>query len=426
MDETRRVGRTRTSIQIRTGMAASRMEMEPLQVLQTKLDPFRIADRPPRTQDSFARLKPWSRTWFCVQGGRLWTTHAASCRSLGSAGCGSCLPSQYRKGNALQLLLDALQRGLRPDLHACAAISCTDAPQLPRSKPRHLVLSYSSSCAQASPIEQSWDVPFVDYSMPLRWPRWLESLRHDAPPAWNHKLDLGVVAFANYSEFYRGFSNGNVSPNRMKLRHAFYHGCTGFERRHDWTGTLEIVNGLQSERNRIFKTELCRYRYIILMSGNSNWLDSFKELLWCGSLIIFVADVGSHMTPLLRHACDAVMHSLVNGTHYLRFDVDAGTLDPRNNGTARHDLCRLVHSAVAWAQANQDEARAIAKRGQSLVRRTWDLDGVYGYVNATLEALDAMQSVAMVNDTIHALRGEPIVNVSQTMNAHPGRWLIKR
>ena len=193
---------------------------DPIAVLRSHLARF---DAPLRVETSFKALQPWARTWFCVSGGALWTTPKAHCKpgtsSNARRGCGTCMPKKYRKGNLLQFLLNFMMfRGpIRADLHACATFSCQDAPRFAASGPRRFVLSYSSSsctppsnkdCAPAS--ERTWDVPFVDYHMPLRWPSML-AMREEPenrPPTWEQKRDMGLLPPALHGKEKRGPRSG--------------------------------------------------------------------------------------------------------------------------------------------------------------------------------------------------------------------------
>ena len=260
-------------------------------------------------------------------------------------------------------------------------------------------------------------MPFVDYHMPLRWPKWLDTLRDakSAPPTWQRKHDIGLVAFGHDIPYQAkahkqaGFFDANATLRALVLRHAFYHSC-GRQATYDWSGRLRIVGGPESTAKFIPRSEFCRHRYVVLLAGQSSWLDSIKHVLGCGSLIIYIADTGSRsMLPLSRHARDPVMHSLVNGSHWLHYDVDGDAVHSRK-------LCDLVAGAVQWARQNPVRARAIAERGAQLVRRHWSVEGVYDFVNATLEGLAALQGAEVVNTTIYALHGSPIKSPSDAMD----------
>lgn len=343
----------------------------PLVALHSKLAPF---GSPLRIEESFTHLQPWARSWFCISRRQLWTTRAHSCRGLAEPGCGSCLPSHYRKGNLFQMLLTFLQVGSpRPDLAACAAFNCQDSPRFPQSGQKRFTLSYSSSSMGAGAEEATWDVPFVDYRMPVQWPRWLSAMHNVTQALWHTRRDVGVLAFGNLAYAGPGFrQNTAVGKNhKLALRHAFYHGCTA----RNWSAQLEIVNGPRSARQWMPKSEYCSYRYVVLMSGNSNWLDSIKELLLCGSLLIFVVDMGTSMMAQSRRACDPIMQGLSNGSHYLRVEVDGGLADSSAEG--RHRLCNRVSTAISWAQQHPAQARKIARQGREYVLRYWQLDGIH-------------------------------------------------
>lgn len=411
---------------------------------------------------TFWRLPEHSRFWFCISAGKLWLTPVWNCgQGKGnrgfSRGCGVCSMGRQRKA----LFLRGLQEYMlayRPRYAVCAVVSCLDTPHGARSDLPAPVLSYTSS-----PRSLGY-VPFPDYTFwslagvaQQGWQQLRDGIEASRVP-WQKKAAKAVLAFgkvpcarAHLPGFSRGCARYWYQEDRkvrfLQLRHALYFGrcdavtssrirvvngptadATTFRRarhlRRRRGGRLAasaLVNSSkrpQASENAkaadaadgsastwLSKVGFCSYRFIVLTTGTSNWLDHTKDALFCGSLVIFVHDEA----VVLSDAFDMLTRFLQPGKHYLLIRTNSTRDDSGRD--ARRALCARIAAAVEWAITNDRAARAIADRGLQLVQHHYSSRDVLGYMHRLLSLLASLQPQREVDELLRIMRAAPVGDV---------------
>ena len=418
---------------------------------------------------SFDFIPPSSRTWFCISSGQLYTASAAACPMYGLPHCGICASDKRRKDAVHHIILEYLRRSPRgASLELCAPFNCGDSPKAHTGESLKLAdrltrlkfgLSKRDAAAgnvrRTDPVlmlgytasPSTHDIPFPDYRVWQAYPHLLREVRRAPPPAWEQKLNRAVLAFGNYTFYcgdakrmtkkgcfwYTGFfprtcapkscnhkflqrkHNGTfhesiprVSGGMMPLRHALIHGkCE----RHN--ATIDVVNGgpYTPSLTSMPKSQLCRYRFIVLTAGTSNWLSHMAEAFLCGSVVIFVADTANRDSRLthrraLAHAVSPFSQLLVPDEHYIQLEVNSTEADfwPAN----RVATCDRLAAAVGSLMQQDARMRRIAARGTQLVHSQFSLPSIYGYIDAVFQRLAAKQNATVARSFIDTMHGVPV------------------
>ena len=163
----------------------------------------------------------------------------------------------------------------------------------------------------------------------------------------------------------------------------------------------------------------------MLLAGNSNWLESIKDLLLCGSLVMLLEPqrgAGSRgYGAFSRQHGDAFQYDvltrlLVPGKHYLSLPLPAldkpleherdahpsQAYEKTRSARMKRAVCDTLTAALDWAEANPAAAQEIASVGRAFVRDTLTMANVYEYMAAVVK-----RSAALID-----------YSPAQAMNAH--------
>lgn len=328
------------------------------------------------TDSAYATLPAYARARFVLSNGTLWKA-AARC--------------VYRRDEVTAwALLQLVERyPTLPDFDI--VLNCRDGPLMrrPRSRSSHakvpLVLSYSTTDTHS-------EVAFPDYTLwglpgKLKpWPQLRLDLLHRAQRPFARRKSQLIAT---------GVINDYHTSLGVRARQAV-RACAS-----NWSGAVDRRLDIRYHSlyfQRFYSTEEhCAYKYILLSPGShAVWLDHLKQKLLCGSLVILLEPPMSKRDRPRLFQYDVLTRLLTAGVHYLSVplpDLPPGEYPPTGHkagakaaaaAQAQHRICELLSSAMDWAEAHQEEAAAIARRGKALVRDALSMEAIYGYMAETL------------------------------------------
>lgn len=367
---------------------------------------------------SWRSIPVWGRVWACIHRGRVFTTSADACpRSLlANPGCGICRSGGDRKDSFHRLIL-TYNELYRPAIDVCITLNCQDAPVLYRSG---LVgFAYTGS-------PSSYDVPFPDYTTWQSYPLWLQDLERSPPPPWHEKLRRAVLVggattasnlrrmlFGGVCNevFHRlGFVDmAGVTRNTAKLRdgNPIPRNATG----RDIAAALADRNatGLR-QFPFVPRSDLCRYRMIVLSTGHSRWLDHMKHTLLCKSLVVNLVSLGAseHVNRrdgivwrAIAAAYSPIERVLKSGVTHVELVLNHSS----------PDMCSKAANTLQAMWDDDAQAHAIASRGEATTRQHYSVQGIYDYVDAAIARMAAIQKGAFnVSTFIEQHRGVEITH----------------